>query len=262
MPSRSRNTASRPYRLVARRRDELHASRHHALIGGLEVIHAEKQPDAASELLADDGGLAVAVSACQEDTRVASAGSHDDPALRAAIVGQRRRVFHQLELQHVDEEADRGIVVLHHEGDEFKIRHQGSDYNMGMTNDSRLPRRRHRKGCRFASAFLLGLAMIGAGVFSLADAGGTVSAQAPNPCALLKIDEIQPLAPKANIAEGVRARSRRPARRPVDIRGVSAPTASNSTSSSTRRRGRFPAAARTRSNSDSWRPSGPRRLMR
>ena len=66
-------------------------------------------------------------------------------------------------------------------------------HNTGMTNNSR----------RFASAFVLGLATIGTGVFSLADGGGTVSAQAPNPCALLKIDEIQPLAPKANIADGV-----------------------------------------------------------
>ena len=57
--------------------------------------------------------------------------------------------------------------------------------------------------CRFAPAFALGLAMAGAGVFSPADGSGTVSAQAPNPCALLKVEEIQPLSPKANIVDGV-----------------------------------------------------------
>ena len=64
---------------------------------------------------------------------------------------------------------------------------------MGMTNT----------GYRFASALLLGLTMVGTGVFSRADGGGTVSAQAPDPCALLTVEEIQPLAPNADIAPGV-----------------------------------------------------------
>jgi hypothetical protein len=72
---------------------------------------------------------------------------------------------------------------------------------MGMKSNSRFPRRRTQTGCRFA-AFVLGLAMVG-GVFSLVGGGGTVSAQGPNPCALLTIDEIQPLAPNAKIADGV-----------------------------------------------------------
>jgi hypothetical protein len=56
-------------------------------------------------------------------------GSHDDPALWAAIVRQRRRVFYQLEPKHVNEEVNRGVVVLHDKGDEFKMRHRGSDYS-------------------------------------------------------------------------------------------------------------------------------------
>jgi hypothetical protein len=112
-----------------RRRDESHARCDHALIGGLEVVHAEEQPNATSELLADDAGLVIAVSAREEDTRLASPGSHDDSALWATIVRQRRRVFHQRELKHVNEEVDRGVVVPHHEGDEFEIRHRSSDYS-------------------------------------------------------------------------------------------------------------------------------------
>ena len=65
----------------------------------------------AGELLADGGGLMLAVGTCEQDAGLASLGTNDDPALRPAVVGQRRRVFDQLELQHVDEETDRGIVV-------------------------------------------------------------------------------------------------------------------------------------------------------
>lgn len=60
-----------------------------------------------------------------------------------------------------------------------------------------------RAGYRLASTLVLGLAMVGTGVVSLAGGRGTVSAQAPNACGLLTIAEIQPLAPKANIAAGV-----------------------------------------------------------
>ena len=59
---------------------------------------------------------------------------------------------------------------------------------------------------RFAAAFVLALAMAGAGVSGPARAGGTVSAQATqalNPCALLTVSEIQPLAEKESVADGV-----------------------------------------------------------
>ena len=45
--------------------------------------------------------------------------------------------------------------------------------------------------------------MVGSGVSSPAGGDATVSAQAPNPCALLTIDEIQPLAAHASVADGV-----------------------------------------------------------
>jgi len=52
----------------------------------LEIVNTEKQPDATSELLAGDAHLVIAVSAGKEDAGLASTGSHDDPALWAAIV--------------------------------------------------------------------------------------------------------------------------------------------------------------------------------
>ena len=58
-------------------------------------------------------------------------------------------------------------------------------------------------GYRLVSAWAAGLAMVVAGVPGPAGSGGTVSAQAVNPCALLTVDEIQPLAPNASIADGV-----------------------------------------------------------
>ena len=62
-----------------------------------------------------------------------------------------------------------------------------------MMNMTRLLRR-PRAGYGFASAFVLALAMVATGVSSPGGVDGTVSAQAPNPCALLTTDEIQPLA--------------------------------------------------------------------
>ena len=75
-------------------------------------------------------------------------------------------------------------------------------HNIDMMNISRLPRR-PQAGYRFASAFVLGLALVVAGASSPGRVGGTVSAQALNPCALLTVDEIEPLAAKASVADGV-----------------------------------------------------------
>ena len=75
-------------------------------------------------------------------------------------------------------------------------------HNMGMLNMTRL-RRRPRGGYGFASAFILALAMVATGVSGFGRVDGMVSAQAPNPCALLTSDEIQPLAANGSVGEGV-----------------------------------------------------------
>ena len=62
---------------------------------------------------------------------------------------------------------------------------------------------RPRAGYGFASAFVLALAMVASGVSSFGGVDGTVSAQAPNTCALLTTDEIESLAGNASVGEGV-----------------------------------------------------------
>jgi hypothetical protein len=71
-------------------------------------------------------------------------------------------------------------------------------HNIDMMNMSRLPRRPHA-GYGFASAFVLGLAMVATGV----SRPGGVSAQTLNPCALLTTDDIQPLAGNTSVGDGV-----------------------------------------------------------
>ena len=73
---------------------------------------------------------------------------------------------------------------------------------MDMLNISGLPRR-PQPGYRFASAFVLGLALVITGASSPGGVDGTVSAQELNPCALLTVDEIEPLAAKTSVADGV-----------------------------------------------------------
>jgi hypothetical protein len=77
--------------------------------------------------------------------------------------------------------------------------------DMDMMNISRAPRHPQgpQAGYRFASAFVIGLAMVGAGVPGPAGGDGAVSAQALNPCTLLTVDEIEPLAGNADVGEGV-----------------------------------------------------------
>ena len=55
------------------------------------------------------------------------------------------------------------------------------------------------------TAFVLGMAVAGAGGPVTASGVVAVSVQAPNPCALLTASDIQSLAPKASVGEGVPA---------------------------------------------------------
>jgi hypothetical protein len=71
-----------------------------------------------------------------------------------------------------------------------------------MRNISRRPRRA-KPAYRFVAAFALGLALVVGGAPYTRGVDGTVSAQASDACALLKVDEIEPVAGKASVAEGV-----------------------------------------------------------
>ena len=73
---------------------------------------------------------------------------------------------------------------------------------MDMMNMSRLPRRA-QPGYRFAFAFVLALALVVTGAPGPGRVGGTLSAQALNPCALLTVDEIESLTANSTVADGV-----------------------------------------------------------
>lgn len=48
---------------------------------------------------------------------------HHDPSPGPSVVGERRRVFHQFELQNIDEDTNRRVMVVNDESDEFQLRH-------------------------------------------------------------------------------------------------------------------------------------------
>ncbi|HVH29600.1 MAG TPA: hypothetical protein VM818_22785 [Vicinamibacterales bacterium] len=76
-------------------------------------------------------------------------------------------------------------------------RRPGRDARLRPSDISRLLRRLN-PGCRFAFAFAL--ALTGA---PRPEGGGILSAQALNPCALLTLDEIKPVASNRRVADGV-----------------------------------------------------------
>src|SRR5688500_11405950 len=115
--------------LIARRRDELHAGRDHALVGSIEIVDAQEHSDATGELLTHNACLFVAVGTRQQDACLAPSGANHNPTLWPTIIGQRRRVFHDFELQHVNEETDGCVVVPDHQRDEFEMRHRASSYS-------------------------------------------------------------------------------------------------------------------------------------
>jgi hypothetical protein len=75
-------------------------------------------------------------------------------------------------------------------------------YNLDMMNILRLLRRPHTGWC-LRSEIVLGLTMVAAGMSGPGAGDGTIAAQASSPCALLTTDDIQPLASKASVAEGI-----------------------------------------------------------
>jgi hypothetical protein len=81
------------------------------------------------ELLADETGLMVTVRSCQKDARFRSDWPDDNPALRASVVRQGRRVFHYLEAKNIHEEADSRVVVPNEECYKLEIRHRWPDYS-------------------------------------------------------------------------------------------------------------------------------------
>ena len=72
---------------------------------------------------------------------------------------------------------------------------------MDMLQTSRL--RRQNPGSGFAAALVLGLVLAVAGAPGFGRVDSTVSAQTVNPCALLTVDDVKPLAGNTSVADGV-----------------------------------------------------------
>jgi len=75
---------------------------------------------------------------------------------------------------------------------------------MDMMHVSRVPGR-PQPGCRFTWGFVLAAAFVATGAPGSLSSGGTLSAQEPNACALLKVEEIEHLTPKTTVNAGVAA---------------------------------------------------------
>jgi hypothetical protein len=107
-----------PVGLSTRRGDEFDAGSGHALVGGVEVVHAEEESDASGHLVAYRGGLPGTVRAGEQEAGFGIRRPDDDPPLGATIVGQRWRVFDQVEAQDVSEELDGGFVFVYDDRDQ------------------------------------------------------------------------------------------------------------------------------------------------
>jgi hypothetical protein len=72
---------------------------------------------------------------------------------------------------------------------------------MDMLHTSRL--RRQPPGSSFAAAFVLGVALVVTGAPGPGRGVGTVSAQTLDPCALITVDDVEPVAGNTSVAAGV-----------------------------------------------------------
>jgi hypothetical protein len=78
----------------------------------------QEEADPACGLPSDDGRLTGTVRSRQQQAGLGTWRPDHDPPLRAAVVGQRRRVLHELETRRAHEEVDRLVVVVDHHRDE------------------------------------------------------------------------------------------------------------------------------------------------
>ncbi len=92
--------------------EELDTARPHPLIGGVEVVDPQEETDSSSVLAAHDRTLLITVGLRQEQPRAGARRSDHHPPLRSTIVRTSRRVLNEVELQLVDEERNRLVIVV------------------------------------------------------------------------------------------------------------------------------------------------------
>ena len=105
----------------ARCREELHARGRHPGMRRAEILDVEEETHSAGRLPPGDGGLVFAVSPRQQQAGRGAWRPDYHPPLGPALVRQGRGVLHELEAEHVHEEADSRVVLADHEGDEAEM---------------------------------------------------------------------------------------------------------------------------------------------
>jgi hypothetical protein len=89
-----------------------------------EIVNAKEETDPPGKLVSDYRRLIVAIGAREQNAGAPADRPNNHPAFRATVVRQRRSVLHELELQDIDKEIDRRLVLSHNQGDEIEVRHQ------------------------------------------------------------------------------------------------------------------------------------------
>lgn len=102
---------------------ELNARRLQPLVCLLEIIDTKKQANPPGELGSDGVLLMVTVRLGEEQTGAPTLWPDDDPSLCSAVIGEGRLVLDQVEVQDVDEERDRLVVVSDDECNEIEMAH-------------------------------------------------------------------------------------------------------------------------------------------
>jgi RNA polymerase sigma factor (sigma-70 family) len=105
----------------ARRGEEAHARGCHPRVRGVEVLDVQEEAHASGRLLPDDGGLIFPVSPREQQAGRRSRRPDHHPPLGTSVVGQGRGVLDELEAQCVHEEADSGVVLADHDGDQAQM---------------------------------------------------------------------------------------------------------------------------------------------
>ncbi len=108
-------------RLVARLGQEFDPALPHAVVRGLEILDAQEQPDATRELAADRLLLILPVRLREQQRGLGVERSDNNPAFRAPVVRQGRRILEKLESELPDEEVDADVVVIHDDGHLLKM---------------------------------------------------------------------------------------------------------------------------------------------
>lgn len=111
-------------RLNTRSGDEPDARGAHPRVRRFEIINAQEETDPPGTLLAHGRQLTFAIGAREQNAGSTADRTNNDPALRATVIRQRRNVLHELELQNIHKEVDRGFILPHNQGNQLEMRHQ------------------------------------------------------------------------------------------------------------------------------------------